>query len=37
MRFGWTGTGKHITVVYEVGTGGGYTVVRPVTAYEVDP
>lgn len=37
VRFGWTTTGKHLVVVYEVGSGGGYTVVRPVTAYEVDP
>lgn len=37
VRFGWTSTGKHIVVVYEVAGDGRYTVVRPVTAYEVDP
>jgi hypothetical protein len=36
-RIGWTSTGKHIIVVYEVAEGEGYTVIRPVTAYEIDP
>lgn len=37
LRFGWTSTGKYIVVVYEIGSDGRYTVVRPVTAYEVEP
>lgn len=37
MRFGWTSTGKHLAAVFEVGTDGVYTVVRPITAFEVDP
>ena len=36
-RFGWTSTGKHIIVVYEVARDSGITVPRPVTAHEVEP
>jgi len=36
-RFGRTSTGKHIIVVYEADSDSGVTVVRPVTAYEVEP
>ena len=36
-RFGWTSTGKHIIVIYEIAGDSGITVVRPVTAYEVEP
>jgi hypothetical protein len=35
-RFGWTSTGKHIIVVYELTRDSGITVLRPVTAYEVE-
>jgi hypothetical protein len=36
VRIGWTGSGKYILVVYETATDSGITVVRPVTAYEVE-
>ena len=37
-RFGRTSTGKHIIIViYEIASDSGITVVRPVTAYEVEP
>ncbi len=35
-RFGWTLTGKHIIVVHEITTDSGISVLRPVTAYEVE-
>jgi hypothetical protein len=35
--FGTTRTGKYIIVVYERTEDGGVVVIRPVTAYEVDP
>jgi hypothetical protein len=35
--FGTTGTGKYIIVVYKRTEDGGVIVIRPVTAYEVDP
>jgi hypothetical protein len=37
VRFGWTSTGKHLIVVYEVEDDGGFVILRPVTAYEVPP
>ncbi len=37
IRFGWTSTGKHIAVVYEIEREGGFTIIYPVTAYEVPP
>src|SRR5438445_220982 len=36
-KIGWTSTGKHIIVVYEVEDLGGLVVARPVTAYEIEP
>jgi hypothetical protein len=36
-RVGWTSTGKHIIVVYEVEDDGGFVIARPVTAYEIAP
>ena len=35
--FGTTSTGKYVIVVYVVDEENGVVVVRPVTAYEVDP
>ncbi len=35
--WGWTYTGRHIMVVFEVDDAGGYVVICPVTAYEVPP
>ncbi|CAN5911404.1 hypothetical protein BH23PLA1_BH23PLA1_08710 [soil metagenome] len=37
VRFGWTETGKHLIVVYEIEDEGGFAIVRPITAYEVPP
>lgn len=31
--FGWTSAGRHVAVVFEHDDGGGYVIVRPVTAY----
>ena len=36
ILFGTTSTGKSVVVVYERHADGGYVVVRPVTAYEVE-
>ncbi len=35
--FGTTSTGKYIIVVYERSEGNKVVVIRPITAYEVDP
>ncbi len=35
--FGWTSTGKYIIVVYELDEDSGVVVLRPKTAYEVQP
>jgi hypothetical protein len=35
--FGTTGTGKYILVVYDQSEENNVVVIRPVTAYEVDP
>lgn len=37
VRFGWTSTGKHILIVFEIEDADGLVIVRPITAYEVDP
>ena len=37
VRFGWTSTGKHLIIVFEIADDGGFVIVRPITAYEVDP
>lgn len=37
IRFGWTTTGKHLLVVYEVERESDWVIVYPVTAYEVPP
>ena len=37
VRFGWTSTGKHLLIAYEIEDDGEFVIVRPVTAYEVDP
>lgn len=37
VRFGWTSTGKHLMVVFVLENDSGFRVVRPVTAFEVDP
>lgn len=34
--FGWTHTGIHIIVVYELDFDSGFKILTPVTAYEVD-
>ena len=34
---GWTGGGRYVRVVYETTDAGGVVVLRPVTAYEIDP
>jgi hypothetical protein len=36
ITFGWTFTGKHIIVVFELDIDDGYTILTPITAYEVD-
>jgi hypothetical protein len=36
-KVGWTSTGKHIIVVYEVEDDGGFVIARPVTAYAIEP
>ena len=35
--FGYTSDGKYIIVVYEISDEGGVLVIRPKSAYEVDP
>lgn len=37
MRRGWTSSGKFIAVVYSLKTDRGITMIRPITAFEVDP
>ena len=37
MAEGWTDGGRYVRVVYETTDAGGVVVLRPVTAYEVDP
>jgi len=36
ITFGWTNSGKFIIVVYEFDIDGGFRILTPITAYEVD-
>ena len=35
-RIGFTSTGKHIIVIFDEFDDGGYVIIEPVTAYEID-
>lgn len=37
VAFGWTSTGKHLIVVFEISDTGAVVILRPITSYEVAP